>query len=96
MDRPIKVGIIGCGNIRNAYFNGCKPYGVMQIVACADMAQGIITKRSHRASGELANHVLEVMLAFDDSSKAGRHVKIKNQCKRPAALPTGLALGQLD
>lgn len=65
-------------------------------IGVADMAQGILTKRPHRASGELAFHVLDAMLAFDDSSKAGKHVMLKSKCQRPAALPTGLALGQLD
>jgi len=37
METPVKVGVIGCGNISGAYFRGCKPYGILEIVACADL-----------------------------------------------------------
>ena len=29
--------MIGCGNISGAYFRGCKPYDILEIVACADL-----------------------------------------------------------
>jgi predicted dehydrogenase len=32
-----KFGIIGCGNISNAYFNATKTYPILEIVACADI-----------------------------------------------------------
>ncbi len=62
----------------------------------ADMAKAIATNRPHRASGELAFHVLDIMAAFEESSTTGRHIELKSTCERPAALPTGLALGDLD
>ena len=65
-------------------------------IGLADMVRGIMTGRPHRASGELAYHVLDVMSAFDESSQGGRHIEIKSRCERPPALPTGLKLGQLD
>ena len=37
MATPVKVGIIGCGTISNAYFNGCAPYDIIEIAACADL-----------------------------------------------------------
>jgi predicted dehydrogenase len=37
MNKTINVGIIGCGNICNAYFKGSKPYNILNIVACADL-----------------------------------------------------------
>jgi predicted dehydrogenase len=55
-----------------------------------DMARAIRTGRPHRASGDLAFHVLEVMEAFTVSSAKGRHVNIRTSCKRPEALPVGL------
>lgn len=64
-------------------------------VGVADMAYAIRTGRAHRASGDLAYHVLEVMLAFDKSSKAGQHVVIESQPARPAALELGLRQGEL-
>lgn len=33
----IRVGIIGCGNISQAYFNGARLFEVLEIVACADL-----------------------------------------------------------
>jgi len=53
----------------------------------ADMAHGILRGRPHRASGDLAYHVLDVMHAFEDSSKSGRHVELQSRCERPAPLP---------
>ena len=37
MGTPVKVGVIGCGNISGAYFGGCKPYDILEVVACADL-----------------------------------------------------------
>ena len=50
------------------------PYadGNYRIIGVADMAHAIRTDRPHRASGELAFHVLEVMEALQRSSDAGR------------------------
>lgn len=63
----------------------------------ADMALSILRKgRPHRASGELAYHVLDVMHAIHDASDKGRHIEIKSTCARPAALPAGLPKGALD
>jgi predicted dehydrogenase len=65
-------------------------------IGLADMARGIMAGRPHRASGELACHVLDVMCAFDESSQAGKHIEMSSKCERPASLPLGLRLGQLD
>lgn len=62
----------------------------------ADMAYGIRTGRPHRASGELAFHVLDVLLGFVDSSEQGRHITIDSTCSQPTPLPEGLADGYLD
>ena len=35
--KKVKVGVIGCGNISGAYFSGCKPYDMLEVVACADL-----------------------------------------------------------
>lgn len=56
-------------------------------IGVADMALGIREDRPHRASGDLANHVLEVMLAFDESSESGKFIDIQTQLERPAVLP---------
>jgi predicted dehydrogenase len=74
------------------------PYadGNYRILGLADMAQAIRSGRPHRASGELAFHVLEVMEAFQRSSDEGRAVTIASRPPRPAALPASLAVGELD
>ncbi|MDD4890492.1 MAG: Gfo/Idh/MocA family oxidoreductase [Phycisphaerae bacterium] len=65
-------------------------------IGIADLAYGLVFGRPHRANGDLANHVLDVMFAFEESSRTGRHVAITTTCDRPAALPVGLIAGQLD
>ena len=70
--------------------------GNYRIMGVADMAHAIRGNRAHRASGELAFHVLEVMEAFQRSSDEGRHIVIESRPARPAMLPTGLAGGILD
>jgi predicted dehydrogenase len=70
--------------------------GNYRSIGVADMAHAIRSGRPHRASGELAFHVLEVMQAFQESSDRRRHVDIKSRPERPAMLPLGLAKGELD
>jgi predicted dehydrogenase len=65
-------------------------------IGIADMALAIRTGRPHRASGDLARHVLEITLGIFESSRTERHVPITIECERPAALPTGLLDNQLD
>ncbi len=55
----------------------------------ADMAAALREDRPHRASGELAFHVLDVMAAFEEASTAGRHVAITSGPPRVEALPAG-------
>jgi predicted dehydrogenase len=62
----------------------------------ADMAAAIRSGRTHRASGELAYHVLDIMCAFDESSRTGRHIEITSPCERPRAIPAGLVEGAID
>jgi predicted dehydrogenase len=37
MPRKVTIGLIGCGNISEAYFKGCKRYDILDLVACADI-----------------------------------------------------------
>ncbi|MDQ0194349.1 Gfo/Idh/MocA family protein [Paenibacillus wynnii] len=62
----------------------------------ADMAYAIQTGRPHRASAELAYHVLEAMWAFHESSDSRTYYEMKSTCGRPAALPIELAPYTLD
>jgi predicted dehydrogenase len=63
-------------------------------VGVADMAYGMRTGRPHRASGEMAYHVLEVLSALQGPAQG--HTEIRSRCDRPAPLPTGLQRGTLD
>lgn len=55
-------------------------------IGVVDMARAIQSGQPHRASGALAFHVLEVMLAFDQSSQTGQTVTINSSVAQPAAL----------
>ena len=65
--------------------------GNYRIIGVADMAHAIRSDRPHRASGELAFHVLEVMEAFQRSSDERRHIDIETPpgaagaCCRPTS-----------
>jgi len=65
-------------------------------IGVADMANALRSGRAHRASGDLAYHVLDVMHAIHDASAEGKHVEVASTCSRPAPLPLGLAHGKLD
>jgi len=65
-------------------------------IGVADMANAIRSGRPHRASGELALHVLDAMEAAADAPATGKAVKLTTTCARPAALPMGLLPGMLD
>lgn len=60
-----------------------------------DLAAAIRHSRPGRASGALAYHVLDVMLAIHDASREGRHVDLTSTLERPAALPAGLPDGTI-
>jgi predicted dehydrogenase len=52
----------------------------------SDMAAAIQENRPHRASGEMAFHVLDLMQSFEEASTSGQHIEIQSRCERPAAL----------
>jgi predicted dehydrogenase len=62
-----------------------------RIIGLLDMATALRQGRAHRANGDLALHVLEVLDAFERSSVEGRHVMIETPCERPEPLPLGSA-----
>lgn len=61
-----------------------------RISGVIDMAMAIREGRPHRASGELALHVIEVLEAVERSSLEGRHVSIATSVERPATIPLGI------
>lgn len=74
-----------------------QPYadGNYRSLGVADMAMGILENRPHRANGDLALHVLEVMEAFAIASAEGRTIEIKTPVARPEPLATSLHNGRL-
>jgi predicted dehydrogenase len=62
----------------------------------ADMVRGIERQRPHRASGELALHVLDLMESSIRASSEGAHVTLATTCERPAPLPAGRSDDALD
>ena len=60
------------------------------------MATAIKTGRPHRASGEMAAHVVNIINAMHESAEAGRSVELTTTCAQPKALPLGLADWTID
>ena len=61
----------------------------------ADLAHALRSGRPHRANGELAYHVLDIMHALHESSETGQHIELQSTCERPAPMVEGLAPGTL-
>jgi predicted dehydrogenase len=66
------------------YPGSARGYGV------ADMVQAITDGTPHRASGELAFHVLDIMESLLAAAETGVSVEIMSTCERPAAVPLSL------
>jgi len=73
------------------------PYadGNYRSIGLADMAHAIVEDRPHRANGDLALHVLEVMEAFDRATETGQVISITTPVERPAPLASSLKDGVL-
>lgn len=65
-------------------------------VGLADLAVSLHSGGAHRASGDLAFHVLDAMEAIHEASAGDRHVVLRSSCDRPAPLPAGLPDGAID
>ena len=59
MLRKVNVGIIGCGNISDAYFTGSKKYDILNLVACADLDPA-------RAKAKAAQYGIRACASVDD------------------------------
>jgi predicted dehydrogenase len=55
----------------------------------ADFAQAIADDRPHRASGEMAFHVLEVLTAISTSTRSYEMCRIGSTCERPLPISNG-------
>ena len=59
-------------------------------IGVADMVQAMHSGLPHRANGEMAYHVLDIMQSFHESSSQGRHIELASTCGRPAPLDPNL------
>jgi predicted dehydrogenase len=59
-------------------------------IGVADMAHALNSGRAHRANGEMAYHVLDIMQAVHEASEQGQHIELTSTCSRPAPLAPGL------
>ena len=65
------------------YREAARGYGV------ADMARAIAAGHSHRADGELAYHVLDIIESLLASAETGAAVELGSTCARPAPVAVG-------
>jgi len=70
--------------------------GYGRSVGLADMAVTIRSGREHRAHGDQAFAVLDLMQGFLDSSASGKTIAPKTQYQRPKPMPADLPFGELD
>jgi predicted dehydrogenase len=61
-------------------------------IGVADMALAVHEDRDHRASGQMASHVLDIMHRLHESSEQQRFVKLDSSCNRPEPLPVDYRL----
>lgn len=93
-DGGVKIRQVGQKEWQEVPFTHRTGYG--RAVGVADMAYAIQSGREHRASGEQAMHVLDAMQGFLDTAASGKTYKMTVPYERTAALPVGLAPGELD
>lgn len=64
------------------YREAARGYGIADLAATPD-------GETPRANGDLALHVLDVMLSLLDSAESGASVEVSTGCERPSAVPLG-------
>jgi len=62
----------------------------MRGIGVADMVQAMQAGQPHRANGDMAYHVIDIMQSFHEASSQGRHIEIASTCSRPAPLDPNL------
>lgn len=67
--------------LTHAFTSNCRGIGV------ADMARAIRSDRPHRASGDLATHVLEIIHGIHVAAASGTRYTVRHRVDRPAAMP---------
>lgn len=62
----------------------------------ADMARALRTGRDSREGWRQTLHVLEILTAFEKSSRSGSYLPLETRYERGAAMATGPVPGVLD
>jgi predicted dehydrogenase len=91
---PVKAWLLKDGEWRDVPLTHSADVG--RGIGPADMAYAIRSGRPHRANGDMALHVLDIMEAFNEASQSGKHIELTTTCEQPAPLPMGLLPGTLD
>ncbi len=65
-------------------------------VGAVDLLSSLKTGRTHRASGSLAYHVLDVALSLYDAADSGKTVDVNSTVERPIPLPQNMNKGEWD
>lgn len=63
-------------------------------IGVEDLAQSLIDDRPHRASAEMAYHVLDVALSIAEAAETSQHIDVLSTCSRPAPVPSDAVLVQ--
>lgn len=85
-DGPVRLFSSGAQDwedlpVRGGYRGASRGYGI------ADLARAVAHGGPHRADGELAYHVLDVMESLLAAAESGGSVRVGSSCNRPAAVP---------
>ncbi|WP_208545822.1 Gfo/Idh/MocA family protein [Paraburkholderia steynii] len=82
--------------VDHPYVEGVPGYHGLRGLGAAEMVAALRAGRPHRASADLAFHVLEIMTAFERSAKSRKIVRIDSTCGRPTPIPCDLSEGLFD
>ena len=85
MSDPMRVGVIGCGNISTAYFKLSKMFRAIEMVACADLNPDTAAAQAE-AFGLRAMSV-EALLAADDVDDFGWARRRGGRARDPKRCP---------
>lgn len=64
-------------------------FGDLRGLGLLDFVSAITERRAPRASGQLATHVLDVLLALQSSAQGEGRIAIRSTIERPAPMPVG-------
>ncbi len=91
---PVRLRQRGDGDWKEVALTHVQPHEGRGL-GVLDLAAAIREKRAHRASGELAYHVLDIMQALHESSASGQFVTLTSTCAKPEAMKASAAHGAL-